>query len=660
MIQAQSADGVIHEFPDNTPQEVIDRVMKSHVDAESKPEKTETKLPPSEPSFSEDVLRGFTAPVAGAVQLFQKATGIGSATAQPSGEGVTKAKKVPSDKSDQITPGYILGGMIGPAGAAGAAAKVAPRIITPMTKAIIAGGVGGAVQPVEEGKDYWQEKERQIGEGMVLGYGFSVAGKAVSKGLDALGNFLARKYPENVLNQAVTTVLKRIEQDNKYGAPNAKDALDLVEAANEKGKPLALIDVGGRNLYSLGGRVARSPGESGALAEGVLRKRDVGAPDRLSADIDKYVFSGPTMHDTAEALLRGRSEAARPLYEETDKLQGIWSPRLQQFLDNPDVAKGMARGYHIEQLKSLAENRDFNPTQMGVDLDAQGNIHLLRKPSMRVLDMGKQGLDAMVAEQRDPITGRLSSLGVALDQVRRSYLNELDSLDKNGVYRKAREAWAGPSASLDALRAGRSVFLNSPEENAALVKALSPSNREFALIGMADMLRERLLKSGLNSDESKALVRSEWMKRQMKPFFRTENDFNGFIDAVTKEQVMAASKARVLGGSQTAERLGEDQSDQAAKIASLARIARGFAEGRLFSVVGEMWRMRRDATSRPDPQLDEAIAKLLFSPDISKTELGQRLLKPPGITGNYLARPARTMQDVVAPAAAAGGAEAVR
>ena len=171
----------------------------------------------------------------------------------------------------------------------------------------------------------------------------------------------------------MTTVLKRIEADKKYnGAPGAQDMLDLVDAANAAGKPMAAVDFGGPNLVSLGGRVARSPGDPKGMAEGFLNKRDRGAPQRLREDIAQYVHSGPMMYETIEGLLKGRSEAARPLYQETDKLQGIWSPRLQQFLDHPDVAKGMARGYRLESLKALEEGREFDPTQLGVDLDARG------------------------------------------------------------------------------------------------------------------------------------------------------------------------------------------------------------------------------------------------------------------------------------------------
>ena len=615
------------------------------------------QLPPSDPSFGEEFLRGMTDPVRAVSQMVQHATPQPAAAAPD----VTKETKVKQAEPEGMTMGRFLGGMVGPGAAVGGAASMLPKVGTPMVRAITAGGLGGMLMPVEGEGDFAQKKGKQIVEGMALGYGLSVAGKAASLGVNKLGEFLVSKYPENVMTPAVSTVLKRIQQDSKHGAPTAQQALDLVVAANLAGKPMALVDVTGRNVRSLAGHVARSPGESRQMAESFLIPRDEAAAQRLKKDIDKYVSSGSTMHQTAEALLTSRSAAAKPLYGETDKLQMIWSPRLQEFLDNPDIQEGMRRGYHIERLNSLAEGRPFDPTMMGLDLDADGNVKLIRTPNMRVLDMAKQGLDAMIAEQRNELTGRLSSLGVSLDRARRAYVGELDSLDKSGVYRKARQSWSGYSASLDALRAGRGAFSQSPEENAALVRDLSDNDKEFARIGLADMLRERLGKAGFGSDESRAIIRNPWMRDQIKPFFRSEGEFNAFVDSVSAENVMARTKNDLLRGSQTAERLAEDESSGATVMAGSARIARSLVEGRFFSAISEMWRLNRDVSKKPNPELNEAIAKLLFSTDIFQTSLGKRLLtEPPPVTGNYLKGVSEGIQDIAVPTAAAASGEAVR
>jgi hypothetical protein len=341
------------------------------------------------------------------------------------------------------------------------------------------------------------------------------------------------------------------------------------------------------------------------------------------------------MHQTAGALLEARSAAAKPAYEQMRAMEGVWSPRLQQFIDSPYLRTGLARGYNIERGLSLAENRPFNPTQMGVDLDAQGNIQIIKAPNMRALDMGKQGLDAMIADNRDKITGRLNADGYMLEQVRQTYLDEIDRLDTSGIYRKARGIWAGPSQSLDAIRMGRGVFSNSPEENVAAFAKLSPGNQEFARVGVADILREKLAKTGLSGDEAKALIKNPWMRDQLKPYFPTTADFDGFVDSVTAESKMFGTKFDVLGGSQTAKRLAEDESTENRVAADAMNLGVQVATGRPHSAIHTAIRMWRDRQDRKgNPKLNEQISKILFQTPIDpESEIAQRL------TGTYKGPP---------------------
>ena len=521
---------------------------------------------------------------------------------------------------------------------------IAPAVIGPraglaanLVRGAATGAAAGAQQPAT-GESFVQEKATQIGLGAAIGTGMSGAGAALGKGIDAFGSYLSRNYPENITSQAVQKILKRFSQDEKAGGPSAKDAIDLV---NESRKPLMLADVSGRNVKGLAGNVARAPGESAAFAEKAMTERDIGksvygprtpaqmsAAERLSQDINEHVFGGETMHQATEGLLISRSAASRPAYDAAHELQNVWSPRLQEFINDPAMKAGLARGWEIERLQSLAEGRPISTTQMGIDLDVEGNIKLVAAPNMRLLDMGKQGLDAMIADERNELTGRLSARGVALNQMRQAYIKTVDDLDTTGTYKKARETWAGYSQSLDSVKAGR-ASLNasvSPEENAAFVDGLSEANKEFYRLGVADMLRERLAKAGFSSDDAKSLIRSPWMRDQLRPAFRSPEAFDSFVDSVTAESQMFGTKARTLGGSQTAERRAEDLSpDHFEKGAS---ILSKLANGHPFRAVAEMYHTYRDLGLKPNPEVNAAIARILFTANIPKTtEELQRMLR---------------------------------
>lgn len=495
-----------------------------------------------------------------------------------------------------------------------------------VAESMAGGGKAAAIEPVTDTKEgFASEKAGQIETGSTVGGVIGAIASPLSRAAKAFGSWLSRDNPSAPEDKAVKKVLDRIESDKKAGGPTAQNALDLVNAAGESGKPITLADVGGPNVKGLAGAVARQPGPSKSIVRNFLEERDTGANDRLTDDIKKYLSSGDSAHKTTKALLEARSAAARPAYSEVEQLQNIWSPRLQQFIDDPAIKKGMSRGYEIERLQSLAENRPFDPTQMGIDLDADGNVKILKKPNMRVLDMAKQGLDAMIADERNEITGRLSAKGVALDKARRAYLTEMDNLDTSGKYRAARESWAGHSASLDAIRSGKTLFQRNPEEIADEMKDLSTSDREFYRLGAADTIRERLAKVGMGSDEAKAIIKNKWTHDQLKPLFDNEEQFNKFVESVTHESTMFNTRNSLVKNSLTAEREAEDAAHSGA-LSSGAKAAHGAITGNWYGALRNSYEALKHLGIKPDLATNEEIARILFQTPITpESKVGKAL-----------------------------------
>lgn len=454
---------------------------------------------------------------------------------------------------------------------------------------------------------------------------------------------VAPKAPGGINMAAADIVGERLAKDAKYGGPTATEAIEKIGEGRALRKPMTLADVGEENIRALGGYVARQPGESRALTRSFLEARDQAASQRLAQDVGQYVFSGPTMMQSTEDLLQARSRAARPLYQDAEALQGIWSPRLQEFIGEPNVRKGLGRGFELERLDALAEGRKFDPTQLGVDLDFEGNIVMKSVPNLRVLDMGKRGLDAMIADERDAITGRLSARGVALSKVRGAYVNEIDGLDTSGKYRVARDAWAGPSRSLDAMRWGRTIFNRAPEETARDFAMMPANEQEFVRLGVADVLRERIAKTGFTGNEARAIIKNSWTQDQLKPIFRSEEDFNKFSDAVMAEHAMAGTTSKVLRGSQTAERQVEDKSGLTPEVATSAAYAASHViHGNFPMALVHAWRIQRRLRKDvgEDPALNEAVAKIIFNPDIqiADPEMQRIVTGPPASRASSMGR----------------------
>jgi hypothetical protein len=489
--------------------------------------------------------------------------------------------------------------------------------------AVVGGAMGGLIQPATDVKHFGAEKAKGAMGGAVAGGVLGGAFKAAGAGVRAVGEWLAREYPENVMTQAVQKVLKRMGQDQAAGGPSATQALDLINEVNQRGgKPMTLADVGGENVRALAGNVARQPGEGRNVAQQFLTQRDEMAAQRLNDDIKKYVHGGDSMFKTTQALVQARSAASKPAYEVAmDPARVVDSPRLREFLADPTVKQGIPQGLESQRLEALAAGEPYQP--VSAMLDEAGSLRGV--PNMRTLDAVKRGLDAQIEGERDAVTGRMSQRGNMLSRVRSEFVKELDAL--NPDYAAARAAWGGPSASMGAMDAGRAAFKLSPDEIAAEISRMTPSEREFYRLGVADTIRERLMKTGVSGDEAKAIIKNPWMRDQLKPVFRSPEEFDAFVGAVTAEGRMFATKTKVMGGSQTAERLAEDTSTENLMSAGGAHLAKQVATGEWVSAAKNAIRMWRDRQDRAgNPKLNEQISRILFQAPIDPaSELGQRL-----------------------------------
>lgn len=378
-----------------------------------------------------------------------------------------------------------------------------------------------------------------------------VAEKVVQPALD----LVARKFGASaVQNQAVRQIADKMKQDASAGGPTAQNMLDLLAAA--PGKPQTVADVAGENTRQRLGSIMRQPGEARQFGTQFLNERDAGAGTRLAGDVNSGLSGGPSAFETSQALMDARSQAANPLYQKFDDAGVVHSDRLQQFIDQPEMRSAFAQGVKIQRLEAVAEGRPFDPNAYTLQPGPDGLPVPVGVPNMRTLDAGKKGLDAMIAAERDPMSGRLSQQGVALDKFRRAYLGELDKL--NPDYAAARAAWSGPSASLDAVRAGQGIFSKGPDEISAEFSKLSPNDQEFYRLGAADSLKTSIAKTGMGGDEAKRIIGNQYTQDQLKQIFPTQDAYQKFIDSATAENRMFNTRFSLLGGSQTAGRTAED------------------------------------------------------------------------------------------------------
>ena len=360
---------------------------------------------------------------------------------------------------------------------------------------------------------------------------------------------------------------------------------------------------------------------SDSAAKQELREVDA----EMSAAQKKLQIAQQHKQMTLDRMRQAQSDAS------SNAPGAVWSPRIQNILELPIARSGLKKGIELARNDSAATGAPFNLREYAITgFDEAGQPIVGTVPNMRMLASVKQGLDAMLENEalRDPLTGRLTQEGRSVDGVRRALRQELVAI--NPAYEEALAAWSGPSAVISATRVGKNVFRWSPETISDAVGEMGPAEREMAKLAVGETIRERILKSGFDSNEARAVAKSPWMQQQMKPFFDTQEGYDKFIRSLDLENIMVRKKYKAMGGSQTAGRGAEDFAAKSGEIEEAMHIGKNAATGRYLTSAIQAYRFIRDRATRPDPELDAAIARLVFDPGVTAEGLNPtRLPAPP-------------------------------
>ena len=386
--------------------------------------------------------------------------------------------------------------------------------------------------------------------------------------------------------------------------------------------------------------------------------------DAREADVQKRLAN--VQREVADA----RSALGQAQTDRANGVKGaIWSPRLALLLKQPEVQAGIRQGLRKAQLEAAAKGETFNPHEFTVmGYDAEGEPIIGKVPNTRLLHAAKRALGDRLPNLRDPITGRLTDEGRVVDQARRAIRDEL--VNANSDYKQLMEVWAGDTESINAVDFGRKMLSRKMTVEDALdeIKTMTPPEREFAKLGVADRIRNDILNVGMNGDEAKVIFNSQAMREKMRPLFANEADYDRYLKSVLDERAMFNTKLRDVGNSATAGRQAADveyfgrepgkveqAAGAAADAASRGRL--GLAKSAL-----EWLRKAKDRTLRNDPQLTDALVRLLYDPDVKIEQFypagGGRTLSPEEVLRQIVRRPPASPRAAAVGAAAMGGSQA--
>jgi hypothetical protein len=411
---------------------------------------------------------------------------------------------------------------------------------------------------------------------------------------------------------------------------------ELASARNALTQSKAGVSRAGDNVYSA----------SSAL-------RADGAASNATSAAEQRVAAAQAEHEGNLARLRQAQT------DGTANAPGaVWSPRIQQFLDDPIMKGGMQRGLDIQRIESVAAGKPFNPSEYAITgTDDSGKPIVGAVPNMRLLDAGKRGLDALIADHTDPVTGKTDEYGRAVTQFKNSFLSHLDGV--NPDYASARAAYSGPSTSMDAMARGQQIMNQPPEATRAYFAKLGDGDKEFFRQGAADSLLRSIARTGAGGDESKRLIGNDYVRQQLRPLFSDDAGFNSFMNRIQAESRMFNTRQAILGNSATAARNAEDASPAAQSAVHGVNGLTALATGNTVGAIKHGFNALSLLSSTRDPATNAAIANLLtshiengaingsalpvlFNSALDRSDptawqaLGGHLLPPAAILGNKL------------------------
>lgn len=274
---------------------------------------------------------------------------------------------------------------------------------------------------------------------------------------------------------------------------------------------------------------------------------------------ERKLAAAQANHQQVLSVLRRTQEDAA-----TDAPGAVWSPRIQQFLDDPIAKGGLSRGLEIQRLEALAQGKPFNPTEYAITgLDETGQPIVGNVPNMRTLDSIKKGLDAIIDEYPKDFKGKpiLDERGRAVQQVLKSYRNEVDAI--NPEYGMARSVYQDAIKPRDALNRGfQSTGPQVPARDLEKITS-GMGSKELAQFraGYATSLTDQIANASDGTNPYNLVAKGINRPAKLQQLY--PDGYDQFARMRGLEDEMAKTMTETLGGSQTQPRGVQDQMFQA-------------------------------------------------------------------------------------------------
>lgn len=243
-----------------------------------------------------------------------------------------------------------------------------------------------------------------------------------------------------------------------------------------------------------------------------------------------------------------------------------------------------------------------------------------------VLHQIKIGLDRVVESNTDKVTGKVSSYGRDVANVRKEF-NDLIKA-KNPDYAKANKEFADNERIRSAFEEGQKYQRMDYKEALDNLKKMNDSEKEAFRLGMMADVNSRL-ENFKGGDFARQIFKSDKQKSLMRYAFTDPAKYDEFVKYVDALAGQSKTAKGLMGGSQTGERLAISEGS-----ANAAQLAQSYARGGIPSAAFDLLRQAAARTKGISSETAAELQKRLFTADPAEqaaiiAELKARQTRPP-------------------------------
>jgi hypothetical protein len=483
--------------------------------------------------------------------------------------GALKALKGTSGATQAAVTGETIGGQIARGTGVGAATGALTGAGTAEKNTLESSAIGGAVGGVLGG---------------TLPVAIKGAGSMIRGALNAAGigdqTTAANKILANTLNKDNLT------------PDEAQAALAELQRLNVPRPVLADIS---KSLQDLSYAAYVVPSGEKAATARFLESRMIDQPSDIVSGLVKRAGLGKNVngYEYLDFLAQNQQSAASAKYPLAYS-KAVDARDFRKYVDRP-----VFQDAYREAQRRAGVYGDTLP-----DLDQIRNAQFV---PTNVLHQIKIGLDRVVEKEIDPVTGKMTSYGRDVSNVKREF-NDLIK-EKNEFYKKANQEFADNERIRSSFESGQKYQKMEYKEVLDDLKKMNDSEKEAFRLGMMSDVNSRL-ENFKGGDFTRQIFKSDKQRSLLRYAFTDSNQYNDFVRYVDALSNQTKTGKSIMGGSQTGERLATSEA-----LGNTAAVAQSLATGGLTGGAMQLLRQGAARAKGISGETSAELQKRLFATD---------------------------------------------